>query len=340
VTRRRHEAGGAVAAGGDSRGPGGSGSRIHEGLVGARALVGTRYLADPALRAEYEREIAPRTVSALAKVLREQYPAVSETRRPERILDLGAGTGAVRDALRRHFGTGPTIVEVDRVATSPGVRVADVSNPDSLGAVSGAGRFDLVLAAHVLNELFVDDAPPRRVDRLSQLVQRWCGRLLATEGTLVLLEPALRETSRVLLAVRDQLLAAGLYIAAPCFFTGPCPALRQERDWCHDSTNAQSGRRIDFSYLVVRTSGEAASVPNLFRIVSDPLPEKGRLRLFACGLAGRQPVVRLNRHHSDANADLDRAVRGDVVRITRTTFASDGLRVDAATSVARVSQYR
>jgi len=311
--------------------------------VGARALVGTRYLADPALRAEYEREIAPRTVAALAKVLRGQYPAVSGTRRPERILDLGAGTGAARDALRRHFGTGPAIVEVDRVATGPEVRVADVSNPDSLGAVSGAERFDLVVAAHVLNELFVDDAPARRVDRLSQLVRRWCERLLAPEGTLVLLEPALRETSRVLLAVRDQVLAAGLHVAAPCFFTGPCPALRQERDWCHDSTNAESGRRIDFSYLVVRTVGEAASdpnlpnLPNLFRIVSDPLPEKGRLRLFACGLAGRQPVVRLNRNHSDANADLDRAVRGDVVRITGTTSASDGLRVDAATSVARAS---
>ena len=91
---------------------------------------------------------------------------------------------------------------------------------------------------------------------------------------------------------------------------------------------------------MVRTAGEPASDPTLFRIVSDPLPEKGRLRLFACGVAGRQPVVRLDRNETPANADLDRAVRGDVVRITRTTFASDGLRVDAATTVARTPASR
>lgn len=304
--------------------------------MGARSLVGTRYLADPALRGEYEREIAPRTVASLAKVLLEQFPPGAEARRPARILDLGAGTGAGREALQRHFGAGPTIVEVDRTATRAGVRVGDVSDPGSLSGASGGGRFDLVVAAHVLNELFVDDAPARRIDRLSQLVRRWCEGLLAASGTLVLLEPALRETSRVLLAVRDQALQAGLHIAAPCFFTGPCPALVQPRDWCHDSTNAESGRRIDFSYLVLRTSGEPTSDPTLFRVVSDPLPEKGRLRLFACGVAGRHPIIRLDRNQADANADLDRAARGDVVRINRTTSASDGLRLDATSGVSLV----
>ena len=329
---RRHGAAGAArAAGSDARGPGGAGSRIHEGLVGARALVGTRYLADAALRAEYEREIAPRTVAALAKVLAEQFPARAQARRPERILDLGAGTGAAHEALRRYFGTGPTILEVDRVATRSVVRIADVSDPGSLAAAVGGARFDLVVAAHVLNELFVGD--PRRIDRLSQVVRRWCEGLLASGGALVVLEPALRDTSRALLAVRDQVLGAGLHVAAPCFFTGPCPALRQERDWCHDSTTAESGRRIDFSYLVVRASGEIRSDPTLFRIVSDPLPEKGRLRLFACGAPGRQPLIRLDRNRAPANADLDRAVRGDVVRIAHTTSASDGLRVEAATCV-------
>jgi len=301
--------------------------------VGARALVGTRYLADPDLRAEYEREIAPRTVAALGKVLLEQFPPGTEAHRPERILDLGAGTGAAREALQQYFGPGPTIVEVDRVATRLGVRVADLSAPGGVAAASGGARFDLVVAAHVLNELFVGDAPARRIDRLSQLVRRWCEDLLARDGALILLEPALRETSRVLLAVRDQVLAAGLHVAAPCFFTGPCPALRQERDWCHDSAGAESGRRVDFSYLVVRALAGPPPDPTLFRIVSDPLPEKGRLRLFACGAPGRQPLVRLDRNYAPTNSDLDRAVRGDVMRIDHTTSASDGLRIDAASSV-------
>jgi len=66
------------------------GSRIHQGLTGERALVGTRYLADPALRDEYAAEIAPRTRAALDKIL-----GGLGLRAPRRVLDLGAGTGAV-----------------------------------------------------------------------------------------------------------------------------------------------------------------------------------------------------------------------------------------------------
>jgi Mitochondrial small ribosomal subunit Rsm22 len=331
VGRKRHGVGEARAAA-EARNPA-TGSRIHEGLVGARALVGTSYLADPRLRAEYERDIAPRTVASVAKVLRELFPpSVQAVRRPGRILDLGAGTGAVSQALRTHFGPEPTIIEVDRVATKPTTRIADVSDPESLAM--GNAPFDLVVAAHVLNELFVGDPPARRIERLSRLVHRWSEKLVAADGTLILLEPALRETSRVLLAVRDRVIAAGLHIVAPCFFTGPCPALVQERDWCHDSTSAgPRARRIDFSYLVIRASGAAHADPTFFRIVSDPLPEKGRLRLFVCGTTGRQPVIRLDRNHSATNADLDHLVRGDAARITGTALVADGLRLDAASTV-------
>jgi hypothetical protein len=333
----RKPRGGARAAAAAEARTGVSGSRIHHGLVGERALVGTPYLADPALRAEYERDIAPRTVPALAKVLRELFPPEGGAAHgPGRILDLGAGTGAVSEALRAHFGPGPTIVEVDRVATRPTVRVADLADAEAVS--TGGVPFDLVVAAHVLNELFVGEPSVRRVERLSRLVRRWSERLLASGGTLILLEPALRETSRVLLAVRDQVLAAGLRVVAPCFFTGPCPALLQERDWCHDSTSAgPRGRRIDFSYLVIRPSGAATLDPTLHRVVSDPLPEKGRLRLFVCGAAGRQPVVRLDRNHSATNADLDRLVRGDTAQITGTSLAADGLRLDANSAVTRLS---
>ena len=338
-----------------ARRPGPAPSRIHAGLVGARALVGTPYLGDPALRAEYARDIAPRTVAALAKVLDEAFPADRTGTRPRRALDLGAGTGAVGEALRHHFGDGLRLLEVDQVPVGRGTRIADITDVPALaaaagGAGGGRGVFDLVVAAHVLNELFIDRtdgadlaadrtpdprAPTDRVIRLGRLVRRWCEALLAEGGTLILIEPALRETSRALLGVRDQLLAAGLHVVAPCFFAGPCPALGAERDWCHDSAPLESGRRADFSYLVVRADGEAATDPTRLRIVSDPLPDKGRLRLFACGITGRQPLIRLDRHATRANADLDRLRRGDVARVERTTFATDGIRVGTDTTIER-----
>jgi hypothetical protein len=312
------------------------GSRIHQGLVGARELVGTPYLSDPELRAEYARDIAPRTTIALTKILGEIFPDPTARDRPRRILDLGAGTGAVGTALRGYFGEDLDLIEVDRVAATGGVRAGDVTDVASLCHLSVMREpFDLAVSAHVLNELYVDMAASERLPRLAKLVKRWCEVLLAEVGTLILVEPALRETSRALLGVRDHLLAAGLHIVAPCFFTGPCPALLRERDWCHDKAPNEHAHQVDFSYLVVRASGEPTSDPALFRIVSDPLPEKGRLKLFACGSSGRHPVVRLERHASSTNSDLDSLVRGDRARIVRTTFAQDGLRVVKDTTVKR-----
>ena len=293
--------------------------------MGERALVGTPYLADRALRAEYDRDIAPRTRAALAKILTEIDPPGERSARPRRIVDLGAGTGAAGEALRAHYGPEVNVIAVDRTAATTGVRVADVTDRRALATL---GQADLVVAAHVLNELHVGDAADRRLERLTELVRHWCRVLLEPDGTLVLVEPALRETSRVLLAVRDRLVADGLHVVAPCFFAGPCPALLRERDWCHDTVPARAGnRRVDFSYLVLRNPREAVGEPALHRVVSDPLPEKGKLRLFVCGAEGRMPVIRLDRHGSTANAAFDRAARGDVLHLSRTAFARDGARI-------------
>src|SRR5205814_1975210 len=213
-----------------------------KGLVGARKLVGTPYLADAELRAEYARDIAPRTEAALARVLDQVWP-VPGLAPPARAIDLGAGTGAVGRVLRARFGEGFELVAVDRTA-GPGIVRANLAA--ELPRVEG--KFDLVVAAHLLNELFVGRAD--RVSLRAQRVLAWSRALLAPGGLLILVEPALRETSRELLAVRDHLLAAGLHVVAPCFWTGPCPALARDRDWCHDAAPVPSRPRVDFSYLV------------------------------------------------------------------------------------------
>ena len=313
-------------------------SRIHRGLTGARALVGAPYLADPGLRREYEDEIAPRTGAALAKILAELYGP--DDAAPRRALDLGAGTGAAGAALRASFGAGLDVVSVDRVA-APGIVVADLAR--ALPAVEG--RFDLIVAAHLLGELFLTEPPLERVESRARRVLAWCRAFLDDGGTVILLEPALRETSRALLAVRDRLLTSGLAVVAPCFWAGPCPALARERDWCHDAANAPGpGRpRVDFSYLVLRPSAPPAAPNTLFRVVSDPLVEKGRLRIFGCGPAGRQALVRLDRAATSANAAFEALERGDVAMIggapagdsAGARFASDGLRLGPETVVTR-----
>ena len=63
--------------------------------------------------------------------------------------------------------------------------------------------------------------------------------------------------------------------------------------------------------------------------------EKGRLRLFGCGPAGRLPLVRLDRDRSDANRDFDEAERGDVLVAADTQVAGDGLRIGPTSRVER-----
>jgi hypothetical protein len=307
----------------------GRGSRIHRGLTGARELVGTRYLADPGLRREYEAEIAPRTGAALAKILAELFPP--DEAPPARALDLGAGTGVVGATLRRHFGDGIDVLSVDR-EPGPGILIADLGR--ELPAVEG--RFDLIVAAHLLNELFVDRPFDVRVEARGRRVLAWCRAFLADGGTAILIEPALRETSRALLAVRDRLIASGLHVVAPCFWAGPCPALGRERDWCHDTAKVPGAPQVDFSYLALRVTPAPAYPRAFFRVVSDALAEKGRLKIYGCGPAGRHALVRLDRETSPSNVAFGELERGDVATIAGTRFASDGLRLTPETLVERL----
>ncbi len=293
---------------------------MHRGLVGARDLVGAAYLADPGLRQEYTTEIAPRTVASLDKILAELRLAA-----PGRVLDLGAGTGAASDAIRARWPAAE-VIAVDKVG-GPGIVRGDVTRGVRPSGVSGT--FDLIVAAHLLNELDLDS------DGRARLVSGWCRELLDPTGTCIMIEPALRQTSRALLAVRDRVLAAGLFVVAPCLLQDPCPALARERDFCHDSAGAiAAGRsRVDFSYLVLRRAGTAETDVTRFRVVSDPMKDKGRLRCFVCGPGGRFLVTRLDRERSERNAGLDRLARGQTVRIVGAVAQADGLRCTAETSI-------
>jgi ribosomal protein RSM22 (predicted rRNA methylase) len=296
-------------------------SRIHQGLVGQRQLVGAPYMAEGELRQEYADQIAPRTRAALERIFRRITLAT-----PHRVLDLGAGTGAVGETVRARWPR-VEVVAVDRVA-APGILAADVTRDARPAGVKG--RFDLVIAAHLLNELNLD------VNAKARLVMGWCEELLADEGTCILIEPALRETSRGLLEVRDRVLSCGVRVVAPCPVQGPCPSLRNPRDWCHDAAPAivEGRSRVDFSYLVLRLQANAPA-NDAYRICSDPLKDKGRLRYFVCGQTGRYQLLRLDRDRSDTNAALDEVARGDLVHIREATLDGDNLRIGPGSHIKR-----
>ncbi|MCC7203379.1 MAG: hypothetical protein IT393_12060 [Nitrospirae bacterium] len=153
---------------------------------------------------------------------------------------------------------------------------------------------------------------------------------LATDGSLIIIEPALRETSRELLEVRDGLLKGGLHIYSPCLMNNPCPALTNPKDWCHEDIpwdppaaireiDKLTGLRKDslkFSYLVIRR--DALSIrdivrDNTFRVVSEPLVSKGKIEFYLCNAGGRRLAVRLDRDKSNLNEQFSTLKRGNII---------------------------
>jgi SAM-dependent methyltransferase len=327
-------------------------ARLSKGLTRERELAGARYLDEEKLLGAYLLFYWP--VSYL-----QARGTISElARRPRSVLDLGSGPGPM--AFAALDAGAAEVIAADRSARALatarrlaaeageplGTREWNPSRGRPLAELAPGRRFDLVTMGHVLNELFPGpDADARRADLLEEALA-----LVAPGGSLLVVEPALRDTSRGLLRVRDLLVARGLAVRAPCLFRGACPALVRETDWCHAERAieppplvAQLGKAaglrkeaVKMSYLVLAPPGVGWAEPppgRVFRIVSEPLPSKGRLRYMACGPEGRMGLSLQERHGTDANRRFAGLLRGDVVEVTGGEPRGDGVALGEASSV-------
>jgi ribosomal protein RSM22 (predicted rRNA methylase) len=294
------------------------------------------------------------------------------------VLDLGAGLGATTwgvaralqaagarcvleatwlDADARALAIAEAIAQ-GRAGRSPvEVRARAVARP--LTALDDLGRFDLVLLGQVLSELQVGEPPEARVERHAALLARLLDRHLAPLGSVVVIEPALRERTRHLHRVRDAAVAGGAVVFAPCLHQAPCPALEREGDWCHEDmpvdlppwlapvARAAGLRRegLTFSYLVLRATGprlveRLGDAPGArLRVVSDVIRTKGKREAFLCGAlpglpGARARVTRLDRDEVAGNEAWSDLKRGDVLNVEPAPDPARP-RVDARTRIVR-----
>jgi SAM-dependent methyltransferase len=264
-----------------------------------------------------------------------------------RVLDIGAGLGATSLGLARALAGEQRELAVTAVERDAGAlaffrdlstetnRLGDEFATIELDARSGAlgklpdGPFDVVLLGFVLNELFAEQGDEARIAARAELLVALAGRL-APGGVIIALEPALKEVTRALMAVRDVLAArAGApFVLAPCVRKGPCPMLEGERDWCHEHLSLAlpqslvkvargAGLRWEGLSYAALVLGDAprASEPGLVRIVSERLESKGKLELYGCGEQGIQRFSLLTRDESDANRAFSEARRGHELAI-------------------------
>ncbi|MCB9559235.1 MAG: hypothetical protein H6709_22600 [Kofleriaceae bacterium] len=284
---------------------------------------------------------------------------------PLRILDLGAGAGAMTlgalghaaaiaatrplaiDAVDRDAGALAILADaVPAAAAALGVTATVTTRRLELGASPPArgDGFDLVLLGSVLNEL--DGAA-------AQAVTRAALGAVADDGAVVIVEPALRECARALHAVRDAVITGGwAQVWAPCTRrAAPCPMLADPRDWCHEErpgglppraarlaqvTGLRDGA-LKYSYLVLRRGpGHVGGDDAAVRVVGHPHRSKGKLEAPACGADGLVTLRLLSRHRGDATRALDRARRGELLRIDGGARHDDRLDVGAGASVTRL----
>lgn len=253
---------------------------------------------------------------------------------------LGAAEAIAREAATR-LGPG---------AAAPSVRV----RKERIAAGMKLPEADLVVLGQVLSELDVAMDADARAAKHAALIADLLERVVAPDGALVVVEPALRDRTRHLHAVRDRLVARGSTVFAPCLHASACPVLAAPGDWCHEDLPVDlpawvaplaraaglRWQRLTFSHLVLRRDARRLvdaverrdDRPRVhLRVISELMRTKGKAEIFACTASGaRVRMRRLDRdaapsgRGAEATAAWDGLGRGDVVTILGAAAARAG----------------
>jgi ribosomal protein RSM22 (predicted rRNA methylase) len=239
---------------------------------------------------------------------------------PETLLDVGAGPGTASWAAAEAFGSLQDFTLLDANATlsrlaldlaRDSIRLADCRYlpGDASANLAEVSQADLVIASYVIGEL-------GERDQRALTEAMWA----KARHALVVIEPGTPAGYARILALRQQLIAAGAFVAAPCPHEKPCPLVAP--DWCHFSQRlprSQAHRQIKgadvpfederFIYAALtRTPPDARAS----RVLAPPDVGKAEITAKLCtedGLA----ITKVPRRDKVAYADARRWRWGDAV---------------------------
>ncbi len=241
----------------------------------------------------------PATFAALYAVL-SAVRARKPIWQPRTMLDAGAGPGTAMWATSELWTELEQVILLEREeamiafgkqlsthARSPALQHAHWQKVDLLSQWSHA-PCDLVTTSYVLGELDT-------TKRAAYIAKLWS----ITEDTLVIIEPGTPVGFSHIRIARQQLIAAGAHILAPCPHALACPMAND--DWCHFAqriTRTQLHRSVKqadlsyedekFSYIAVsRTPG----TPIESRVIRHPQIRPGHIHLELCTPKGLKNAV-------------------------------------------------
>lgn len=299
-------------------------ARAAEGLSHRyRAQAGcSKALSSELERTAYLVTRMPATFAACSAVLRElrsRVPNVSFAS----MLDLGAGPGTAAWVALEIF---PDLQHIELVEREPGMvalgqQLAASGRPALAQATwihadvnqhSTAELFDLVTLAYSLGEI-------GERDRATVMERAW----QRTKIALVVVEPGTPRGYDVVIEARQQLIADGAKLLAPCPHEGQCP-MAGTKDWCHFAERLERSaahRKLKsgslgyedekFSYVIfTRPPAERAEA----RIVRHPVHGKGHIKLELCAQDGLKQIT-VTRSQGEAFRRARKARWGDEWRL-------------------------
>ena len=266
-------------------------------------------------RAAYLAVRLPATFAAVSAVL-EELKSRAPGFAPKTLLDLGAGPGTATLASGALFSLErATLVERDSAVVEIGRRLAAGSSPQSnwvtedLRSVA-LPESELAIAAYSLGELAAADAA-KVIERAWKACQ-----------VLGVIEPGTPRGYANIIRVRDQLVAAGGHLVAPCPHERRCP-MDGTKDWCHFAARVERTslhRRMKsgelgwedekFSYVIFSKSKDAEIGRAKARIVRHPQTGKGHVKLELCAQDGLG-LVTISKKQGEVYRQARRARWGD-----------------------------
>jgi ribosomal protein RSM22 (predicted rRNA methylase) len=232
---------------------------------------------------------------------------------PASLLDVGAGPGTATWAAAEVFSSLRSFDLLDANAALRAlaldlcrdhIRLRDMTyqRSEAGAALADAEPADLVVASYMIGE--IDSAEQKKLTELM-----WA----KTRDMLLIVEPGTPAGYARILALRDQLIASGAHVAAPCPHDGQCPL--QAPDWCHFTQRLPRSRAHKqvkgaelpfedekFSYVAL-TRAPAAAHPA--RVLAQPDVTKVEVTAKLCTSRGLV-ITKVSRR---AKADYARARR-------------------------------
>ena len=157
---------------------------------------------------------------------------------PSSMLDVGAGPGTATWAAAEALPSLQSFTLLDandalrklalELAGDSGRQIA-YERGDARALLAEAEAADLVVASYVIGEM----AEAERTALAALLWEK-------ARDTLLVVEPGTPTGYARIIAFRQQLIAAGAHVAAPCPHDRPCPLAPP--DWCHFSQRLQRSR--------------------------------------------------------------------------------------------------